>query len=354
MKKYIILAAAAAMVLASCENVETPGPVPSLEGFLLLNNGNMGSNDASIALYNPDTKEVAGDLFFNVNGRRLGDVGQDIVRNGNELYISVNCSQIVFVTDLKLKVIGEITALQDGTRLSPRSLAVSGSKVYVTYSEGWLGEISRKDGYSVRLTAVGTYPEDVCIYGDKAYVANSGNGDGNTVSVVDLSVFREISRIEVNRNPQSLVVDGDGKNLYVCSWDAYDPATWDVVSMSKLQKVSLADGKVSDLDFTSLSKIVEGPGNQMYVACGQYSADWKMNGIVYKYDMSSGKNLGLLFDEPVENYYSITYDGGYVFIGAGEYTAEGDMYIYDNDGRLVAATPSCGINPMAGLYLGNR
>lgn len=79
-----------------------------------------------------------------------------------------------------------------------------------------------------------------------------------------------------------------------------------------------------------------------------------MNGIVYKYDMSSGKNLGLLFDEPVENYYSISYDGGYVFIGAGEYTAEGDMYIYDNDGRLVAATPSCGINPMAGLYLGNR
>ena len=102
MKKYIILAAAAAMVLASCENVETPGPVPSLEGFLLLNNGKMGSNDASIALYNPDTKEVAGDLFFNVNGRRLGDVGQDIVRNGNELYISVNCSQIVFVTDLEL------------------------------------------------------------------------------------------------------------------------------------------------------------------------------------------------------------------------------------------------------------
>ena len=43
MKKYIILAAAAAMVLASCENVETPGPVPSLEGFLLLNNGKMGS-----------------------------------------------------------------------------------------------------------------------------------------------------------------------------------------------------------------------------------------------------------------------------------------------------------------------
>ena len=72
MKKYILLAAFAALTLASCENVETPGPVPSLKGFLILNNGNMGSNDASIALYNPDTKEVAGDLFFKVNGRRLG------------------------------------------------------------------------------------------------------------------------------------------------------------------------------------------------------------------------------------------------------------------------------------------
>ena len=106
MKKYILLAAFAALTLASCENVETPGPVPSLKGFLILNNGKMGSNDASLALYNPETKDVAGDLFYNVNGRQLGDVGQDIVRNGNELYISVNCSQVVFVTDLELKVIG--------------------------------------------------------------------------------------------------------------------------------------------------------------------------------------------------------------------------------------------------------
>ena len=351
MKRYIILAAFAVIALASCENVETPDAVPSLEGFLLLNNGNMGSNDASIALYNPETNEVAGDLFYDVNGRQLGDVGQDIVRSGNELYISVNCSQIVFVTDLELNVLGELIVFQDGTRLSPRSLAVSGTKVYVTYSEGWLGEISRKDGYSVRLTQVGMYPEDVCIHGDRAYVANSGNGDGNTVSVVDLASFKEISTLEVNRNPQTLVVDDAGKNLYVCSWDAYDPSTWEVVSTSKIQKVSLPDGKVSDLDFNSLSTIVEGPDNQMYVACGQYSADWKMTGAVYVYDMTSGKNLGLLFDEPVENYYSLSYDGGYVFVGAGEYTAEGDMYIYDKDGKLVASTPSCGINPMKGLVL---
>ena len=351
MKKYILLAAFAALTLASCENVETPGPVPSLKGFLILNNGKMGSNDASLALYNPETKDVAGDLFYNVNGRQLGDVGQDIVRNGNELYISVNCSQVVFVTDLELKVIGEIKAEEGETRLSPRSLAVSDGKVYVTYSEGWLGEISRNNGYSVRLTAVGSYPEGLCIRDGRAYVANSGYGYDNTVSVVDLDSFREIGKLEVNSNPQSLVADAAGKYLYVCSWDTYDPVTWDVTTASKLQRVSLSDGNVEDLDYTSLSKIVEGPDNQMYIACGQYSADWKITGSVHVYDMTSGKDKGLLFDEPVENYYSLSYNGGYVFVGAGEYTAEGDMYIYDTAGRLVASTPSCGINPMAGLYL---
>ena len=244
MKKYILLAAFAALTLASCENVETPAPVPSLKGFLILNNGNMGSNDASIALYNPETGDVAGDLFYNVNGRQLGDVAQDIVRNGNELYISVNCSQVIFVTDLELNVIGEVKAEEGETRLSPRSLAVSDGKVYVTYSEGWLGEISRKDGYSVRLTAVGSYPEGLCIRGGRAYVANSGYGYDNTVSVVDLDSFREIGKLEVNSNPQSLVADAAGKYLYVCSWDTYDPVTWDVTTASKLQRVSLSDGNV--------------------------------------------------------------------------------------------------------------
>lgn len=342
--KKILFAAIAALLMAGCqqENPESINPV--IKGFLVLNNGNWGGNDASVSLYNPDDKLVTGDVFFNANSQCLGDLGQDVVVSGSEIYIAVNGSKVVFVTDLELKIKKAIEADgTDGSKLSPRCFAVNGGKVYVTYQEGYLGEIS--SDYSVRTTAVGSYPEGICISNGKAYVANSGYGSGNTLSVVDLTAFKEIKKIEVNKNPQSIVADDSGMTLYVCSWDSYDPATYAVISPSKLQKINLADDSVTDLEYKDVKAIARGDENKLLVATAGYDENFQLVATVRQIDMASGTDTGKVIGDTFDNYYSLSFSCGHIFIGTSDYTTNGDVYVYESNGVFVDKFDSEGLNP---------
>lgn len=347
----ILIAALAALTLASCQKDKPVTPEVGIKGALVLNNGNWGSNDASIAVYKSEDKSVAAQQFLAANGQQLGDLGQDILVLGNEMYISMNGSKVVFVTDMELKLKKTIEVDFEGGKMAPRYLAAANGKVYVTYYEGFLGEIT-PGSYEVRTTAVGSYPEGLCISGDKAYVANSGYGSDNTVSVVDLATFKEEKKITVNQNPQYVVADRDGKNLYVCSWDAYDPVTYAVVSPAKLQKIDIASGKVSDMDaYSDVKCIVEGPDNKMFVAQGGYDANWQVCGTIKVIDMASGADKGQFTEDQILNYYSLSYSNGYVFVGASDYKTNGDVYLYKADGTFAGKFDSQGLNPQKGIYL---
>ena len=74
-----------------------------IKGFFLLNEGNMGSNKASLDYYDYET----GIYHVNIYAERnpgvvyeLGDVGNDIQIYGNKLYAVINCSNLVEVMDV--------------------------------------------------------------------------------------------------------------------------------------------------------------------------------------------------------------------------------------------------------------
>ena len=68
---------------------------------------------------------------------------------------------------------------------------------------------------------VGYQPEDIVVSGNKLYVANSGGYRApvydSTVSVIDLSTFKEIYKINVAINIQKMRLDRSG-NLWVRPW----------------------------------------------------------------------------------------------------------------------------------------
>lgn len=219
--------------LSSTKNVAQPRSEGSIEGFYLLNEGNMGMNRASIDLFNYRTGNYTTDIYSERNPtvvKELGDVGNDIKIYGNKVYAVINCSN-------KVEVIDKWTAKRIKKIDIPNCRYVSfyKGKAYVSsYSGpvaidpnaelGFVAEIDTATLEIKRKVTVGYQPEQMVVSNGKLYVANSGgyrvpNYD-RTVSVIDLESFQEIKKIDVGINLYSMQIDSRG-DIYVSSRGDY-------------------------------------------------------------------------------------------------------------------------------------
>lgn len=221
--------------LSDSSQVSIPEPNETIQGFYLLNEGNMGMNRASIDFFDADQGIYTRDIFSERNPsitKELGDVGNDIKIYGNKAYATINVSNFVEVFDVK-----------SGNHIAQihvpncRYLAFNNGKVYVSSYAGKveinpnaeIGFVAEIDTVSLKVTRktpVGYQPEEMVVHNNKLYVANSGgyrvpNYD-TTVSVVDLTTFQEIKKIEVGINLHRMQIDKKG-DIYVSSrGDYYD------------------------------------------------------------------------------------------------------------------------------------
>ncbi len=348
MKKIrLLLALLVSLVLFSCEKTPNGKTPLKAKGVFILNNGTFGGNNSNIGIYDVENKTLIPDAFYAANAQALGELGQDIISFGDEIYIAVGGSKTIFVTDYKLKIKKQINAEnKEGSRLSPRAFAVSDSKVYVTYYEGYVGEINPKD-YSVKLCDVGANPEGLAIAGGKLYVANSGGMQypdyNNTISVVSLDTFIETSTIKVNVNPIKVAASSNGAYVYVSSYGNYADAP------VKLQLIETSTAKVIDLEYNSISSFAKGANDILYILCGGFDENWNpLPGKVYKHNMANNKALGTFVSDgtTLPNSYSISATSGHVYIGCSDYKTTGDIYVFTPDGKLYDKFDSQGINPL--------
>ena len=346
MKFRFILALALCAVLLSCENRSADPDDSVAYGTYILNNGNWGGNDANIGVYDPALKTFKADQFYAVNGQKLGDLGQDIIRVDDLVYVAVNGSQTIFVTDEDLKIVKQVNASNADAKLSPRYMTSVGKTVYVTYYEGFVGEISSGD-HSVKLCQVGPNPEGLAVAGDKIYTADSGGmveGFANTLSVVSLSSFTKVSSIEVNVNPAKVEASSDGKYLYVSSFGNYADVP------AKLQVVDLATCSVTDLDYSSVSAIAKGKDDVLYILCGGYDENGNpLPGTIYCHDMARNLPLGAFVTDgtALPKAYSISAaSDGYIYVGCSDYVTTGDVYVLTSAGTFHDKFDSQGLNPL--------
>lgn len=202
-------------------------------GFYLLNEGNMGSNKATLDFYNYATGVYRKNIYPEQNPtivKELGDVGNDLKLYGSRLWAVINGSNLIEVMDAR-------TARHLGSVSIPngRYLAFAGRYAYISSYAGEikldpnarLGYVAKVDTATLEVVAtcaVGYQPEEMAILGDKLYVANSGgyrapNYD-NTVSVIDLTSFTEIEKIPVGINLHHILADRQGM-LWVTSRGNY-------------------------------------------------------------------------------------------------------------------------------------
>ncbi|WP_187376939.1 MULTISPECIES: YncE family protein [Butyricimonas] len=320
------------------------GPV---KGFFLLNEGNMGSNKASLDYFDYTTGEYHKNIFPERNPnvvKELGDVGNDIQIYGNKLYAVINCSHLIEVMDVNTaKEISKITVT------NCRYIVFKDGYAYVSSYAGpvqidpnaRLGEVVKIDTATLQVVGsctVGYQPEEMVIVGNKLYVANSGgyrvpNYD-NTVSVIDLETFTEMKKIKVAINLHRMRVDQNGLIYVTSRGDYYDVHSNTYVLDSKNDMVE------RKLDFPASELYL--CGDSLYSYSTEYSkvtGKWSINYTIYDTRAKRVVSRGFIkdgTDKLIETPYALAVnpETGEIFVGdAGDYVTPGILYCFTPDGK---------------------
>lgn len=244
LKKLSILLVLLPAVFAGCrkelpvidsekEFIAYPTDPQLIEGFFLLNEGNMGSNKCSIDFFSTRGGYYLRNIYPESNPdivKELGDVGNDIQIHDGKLYVVVNCSHLVEVMDARTaKHLGSVNIT------NCRYITFNGDRAYVSSYAGPIqmdpearpGKVVEFDTNTLQITretVVGYQPEDMVIAGGRLYVANSGGyrypDYDRTVSVIDLASFEVVNTIDVAINLHRMELDRRGR-IYVTSRGDY-------------------------------------------------------------------------------------------------------------------------------------
>ncbi|GIV27296.1 MAG: hypothetical protein KatS3mg027_1110 [Bacteroidia bacterium] len=218
---FYVLAISFTLIFSACvkdkPTIVSNGNV-SIQGLhkvYITNEGNFMYNNASVSLYDPESKQVVCDIFKTQNpDQTLGDVCQSIHKIGNEFYLVVNNSGKVVVLnadDFKVKqnIMGFV---------SPRYiLPVSFSKAYV--SDLYANKIAIVNLITKQITSYipcTGWTERMIQFYNKVFVTNMYK---NYLYVVDVLNDQIIDSINVGKYASGIVLDKNDKLWVLSSGD---------------------------------------------------------------------------------------------------------------------------------------
>lgn len=317
-------------------------------GMYLLNEGNMGSNKATI-----DYLDFCNGCYIrNIYGERnpnvikeLGDVGNDIQIYGNRLYAVINCSHKVEVMDARTcRRIGQVDIP------NCRYICFHAGKAYVSSYVGpisidpnaQLGAIFEVDTATLEITrkvTVGYQPEELVVYNEHIYVVNSGGYRApdydSTMSVISLRDFRQVQKIPVCLNPHRLRKD-QYNQLWITSRGDYKDVQPQLICFSPATNSQLS---IANAPAASEMVIV---GDSMYYYGSHWNEQTMSNTITYgvlniQYPIS---NIRPLITDGTEKNIKIPYgiqvnpyNGDIYVTDAKNYVSSGQLHCYSREGK---------------------
>ena len=358
---HLVAALAIALLSVACrhddvifipEHVDVARPeLTSVRGFFLLNEGNMGTNKATLDYYNYASGRYTRNVFAFANPdvpKELGDVGNDLAIYGTRLYAVVNCSNKVDVMDrMSVRKIGQVDIP------NCRNIRFHGRYAYVTSYAGpvqidenykQLGYVAKVDTATLEVVdrcIVGFQPDELEIVGDRIYVANSGGymvpNYENTLSVIDLATFREVERVEIDINLQCVRGDDRGV-LWVSSRGDYldTPGRLYAYDTRKRRIVATLDVPVASMAMR---------GDSLYVVSSQWSEVNRTAGDVRYLIVNTATmqvvNDGFITDgtdDAIQRPYGIAVNpvtGDILIADARSYVTPGTLYCLNRHGTLL-------------------
>ncbi len=345
------------MVLSEDIAVGNPEIIKGYKGFYLLNEGNMGTNKATLDYFDFSTGIYTRNIYAERNPhvpKEMGDVGNDVAIYGGKLWAVINVSNKIEVMDAETtERIGQIDIP------NCRFIKFHQGYAYVTsyagpviidpnYEQlGFVAKINTATLEVVDQCLVGFQPDELEIVDGKIYVANSGGymgagdtqGYERTISVIDIASFKEEKRIDVAYNLERIKADSRG-DLWVSSRGDYKGLS------SRLFFIDRELGEVTDtIPIAATNYWID--DDLLYVYGTEFSYitnDWDISYSIVdtrtrEIVMTDGVPKKIIMDgtdDEIEKPYGImvhpeTKD---IFItDAGNYVTPGILYCFDKDGK---------------------
>ncbi len=334
----------AAAIFASCKKDDRSSNEPELpaaerKGLYVLCEGLFNANNTSLTYYNYDDKQLTPDQFTAVNGRGLGDTGNDIKVYGSKMYIVVNVSSTLEIVNTKTGgSVKKVDLKNNGAGRQPRYIVFNKNKAYISSYDGTVAVLDTASMAVEQYIKVGRNPEQMAIANNKLYVANSGGLDypnyDNSVSVIDLNTLKETKKITVVENPRAVAADQYG-DIYVLSTGNYGDIKSSMATID-----SKTDEVKTQVNFSGGSMVINGDYAYIPASGGKLKVfNVKTEAIEKENFIADGTKVTTAYGVAVDD---LT---GEVFVtDAKNYTTGGEVFCFDKEGKKKYSI-NVGINP---------
>lgn len=354
------------------------------ERIILVNEG-MWQTDNGRLTYFEDGKVVSNQWFRDINGKKLGDTPNDIIRvNDNLIAIALNWSNIIQFITPDGKAAGATEDVPNN-----RKLATDGEYVYVTsyahevkiegapvkFTKGYVAKIDVETLKVVDAVEVGYEPEGIAYYKGHLFVANSGGyafQEGHNyesiVSVIDASAMEVVRTVDTEQINLYSKMSQSGPFLCINSpGDYYEVSAASIIFDCDAALEGLPDEECFvSLPYAATANCTDMDGNFMAVG-SRYSyitGEYKYNYCIINPQevLESGGEEGVKMDFPgtvkrdiaaMTMPYSIFVNPytGYIYAtDSGEYTGAGALYQWSPQGEFLGKFKTY-INPAHFLAL---
>ncbi len=311
--------------LSGCvkDKPEPSGPQAQLSNekkVFILNEGNFGSGNSSISLYDRKSGSVVEDIYKVQNGNNPGDVLQSMTKIGLFYYLVVNSSGRIVICDDELNRLGEIKGIQ-----SPRYIiGVTMKKAYVSdLSSNYLHVFDLNSNTEIGEIPCSGWTEQMVKIHNKVFVTNMRS---DFLYVINTITDQITDSIKVGINAGSLVVDKNDKLWVLAGGDA---AKNMVAALVKIDPISHEVENRQEIPGggSPYNLQIDSRGDVMYF----------LNGDLYRATVStSGPSLISTFiHKQNRTYYGFGLDllRGHIYVAdALDFSQRSNIYIFDAAG----------------------
>ncbi|MGO1751204.1 MAG: YncE family protein [Psychroflexus sp.] len=325
--KPLLLALTIGFFFASCSSDDDGGVTPELPqgdfdlGYIVANEGNFGSPNASVSFIDADLMTVENSIFEAVNpSENLGDVLNHIAFGDENAFLVMNNSnKIVVVNRFSFEY---VTTLTESIAL-PRYAVVENGKLFVSNSQSQdIAVYDTSDFSFITSIAIDKPVELLKADAGKLFVQNASFGTGNEITVINTDTNEITSTLTIDGVLNS-IEDEDGI-LYALHSEGISKFNMSTASLIETINFSGEIEKPSKLNIED-DKIFFITGSQVYAS-----------------DLNATE-IGVtpLFDTEVEgNSFTVGYgfsveNGNIFYSDVNGFTADSELLIYDYSGNLV-------------------